>query len=126
MNNVNNQNKRSYSDLALGNVTITWSIFTLHCKVSHPYFSLNFFNFSINSALKHIYQNFHEVVIMSKYSIIFRAQTKCRHTGICFSKKEKPQKFYVRFSQKQLHRVYTLSTYFFSIRVLFKKATMQV
>lgn len=126
MNNVNNQNERSYSDLALGNVTITWSIFTLHCKVSHPYFSLNFFNFSINSALKHIYQNFHEVVIMSKYSIIFRAQTKCRHTGICFSKKKKTQKFYVRFSQKQLHRVYTLSTYFFSIRVLFKKATMQV
>lgn len=93
MNNVNNQNERSYSDLALGNVTITWSIFTLHCKVSHPYFSLNFFNFSINSALKHIYQNFHEVVIMSKYSIIFRAQTKCRHTGICFSKKKKTRSF---------------------------------
>lgn len=103
MNNVNNQNKRSYSDLALGNVTITWSIFTLHCTISHPNFSFNFFNYSINSALNHIYQNYHEVFIMSKYSIIFRAQTKCRH--ICFSKKIKTQEFYVHFSQEQLHRV---------------------
>lgn len=116
MNNVNNQNKRSYSDLALGNVTITWSIFTLHCKVSHPYFSLNFFNFSINSALKHIYQNFHEVVIMSKYSIIFRAQTKCRH--ICFSKKKNPEVLYTFFSKTTSPCKYTEYIFLFYSRAI--------
>lgn len=110
MNNVNNQNKRSYSDFALGNVTITWSIFTLHCTISHPNFSFNFFNYSINSALNHIYQNYHEVFIMSKYSIIFRAQTKCRH--ICFSKKIKnPRVLCTFFSRTTSQCKYTLSTY---------------
>lgn len=77
MNNVNNQNKRFYLDLVFGNVIIMWLIFIFYCMILYLNFLFNFFNYSINLVLNYIYQNYYEVFIMLKYSIIFCVKIKC-------------------------------------------------